>query len=203
MNQSSRTSGMPEEPSWAPPPHGPAIDQANTREALRSYRLRAVALVGGGFAAFVLSMGLVFRLVQDDPGMLFMIPFSVTTGVVLIGLVSLLQSIRMGRMLGRFPWKEWSCRYREVFIAVPMPNGQPIVRLTAIEGRTEALVTLMALNWRWRHIAALNGKTIWVAGDPSRLRRVVVAPPGGRLLFVARRPLLASWWERRLKSTST
>lgn len=176
-----------------------AIDDPQTRAALRRYRLRCLRAAGLGFVGLVVATTVIGAAENGEPTgvgeIIALIGISWGGLAFLVGWLTLLRTTRMRWVLGRSPWIERPARYR---IAPFGRNGQPALLLMADEHRPEAVCSISATVWRYRQLPE-GDDPVLVAGDP---RWAVIAPLDQRILLVAKRPVLP-WWRRKLHKWAT
>jgi len=155
----------------AAPPSGPALAATATRVAFQGYALRCLWMVPSG-ALWTAATA-------------WLSPWVASAGfiVALWGLVCVVNSVQIWWYLRRFSWRAQECRYA---LVPGKGNGHPALVLDPERSEEDAVLEASAFKWRWGRIAACEGATIWVAGDPAK--GCVVAPPGGTHLVWARRP---------------
>ena len=115
------------------------------------------------------------------------------------GAVTLERARRRRRLLAASPWRPYRARYLPRVTRAriqPLTPGLEVVPVDAPS--TEPALLRLASTWRWRGdgIAAHDGETVWLAGNPAG--RVLIAIPATRQLIGAGAPRagLARSYER-------
>ena len=169
------------------PPAGPAASHLATRKGLnRLLRVAGVqAIVGVGlYLLFALTLSL---LGGDPNGGLGTSVLAILGGLSFLSLAfavfTVINNIRMRRVLRSYPWRARPGKFGEVEIG-PI-NGQPALVFTDTDSPdgTRSALTLVT---RWGLLAGHD--TIWYAGRDDRSG--VASPPGGANPIWVRRMLI-------------
>ena len=154
--------------------------------ALSSYRRHSWAFFGVGAASCALGYAALWIAGFPDDGPASTVAiglFGLGIVPVLVGLGSLVQSLRMAACMRRYPWRTLQVRQ-----SLDSWGGNPIL---ALGPDGEHALFLKAIKQRWAYFVVLDH--VLFAGRPDR--NGVVATPDGRRLIWARRP--RGGWHRR------
>ena len=121
-----------------------------SRRAVGLYILRALGLLAVALALIL--GGSVFLTESGDTraGVPEVVPGAFLVAALLAGLVgilSLLNTVRIVWVLARQPWRRVEADFEEIWRGVT-PNGQPVLHL--VQGDNRWTLTLAALKWRWQ-----------------------------------------------------
>jgi len=180
------------------PPEGSALARAETRRALRGYRLRAWSLVLLGLVAYAGAWTVERHTDVPPVATLALILASGCAGV--FGVVLHFQATRMRRALARHPWVACACRFHDRGSFPGAGNESVLVLIDPARDGAQHVLAVVATARRARRLRPCDGAEVWYAGDPTR-GGVVSPPGGGHLLWT--RPILLRPWSKYVKQQAT